>query len=1016
MRSSSLVSLRARTRASYRCTRLRSGGILNSPIYESSNSSGNSIIAQQLLQSPHCHRSFSETSFEAAGAPNSSDGTDTSTGNTSQKQRNRNQPIQNSWSLIKNRILDIPVGELSSAQWHEAQEALKTTTEEADSIASSWSVLDRLQEEALAIHIDGTTNTQTKAKRQQGATAQDGALLSTDALSWVVNSWRVCAAKKEKPPLTSQDIMVRLDRYSESGLVRPNVQTYTMVIDAIRYTEDPSRAPLTAESLLKDMLLQREKNKDISISPNRVTICSILHLWSRSGLSEAPQKVEQHLATLKDWYQQELKSNSAEISEPFRPDERVYVTVISTWAKSGNRHAGRRATELLQEMKETPGLEPSNVVYSAVLDAMAKSGQADEAHALLNEMLRLYFANKGAGNTTTTAVQPDVYAFASVMGAYARAGKAEVAEGLLQEMETMCEQTRNENFRPNTGCYNILIGAFAGIREPHRAQAVFERMMESPYDSVKPNLASFNQVLHAWAKSGNVDAVERVTAILDRIELLHSKHSTRGESPLKPNHMSYNNLLNCYANSPNPRKYAPFAQQKLEWMHLQSDASMKPTRISYNIVLRAWGKAGLPQKADGLLRDICRLYRNSQGSLIAPHVDLFITVIAGWAVSKDKEAPQRVEALLKLMEDLHDTEGLETKPNQIAYNAFLDCLARSRDPNAAHRAERVLRRMQDQWRAGFEGIKPDVVSFTSVITAWSRSKHAEAPVRAEVLFREMQESKDGDLQPDPVTYCALMSAFSRHNRPFKVQTVFDAMEARYKAGDSSLRPNVPAYTTLIQAWAKAAGPERAAVLLADMIHKFETGELDLKPDTRIFNTVLQAWCRSGRPDAADKAEEGLDSMHSLAASGRFNVRPDLFTYSFVISAHVTLGRSDSAERVHKLLQRLKKLYAETNDVACRPDLRVYADVVCAWIKSDSPQAANIIEELILELSLVGGRSWKEQGLIPCRRMVDALSSSLLPESVQLTEHLLVVMRSHGLHLDASTAKTASFFDERHSTK
>jgi pentatricopeptide repeat protein len=186
------------------------------------------------------------------------------------------------------------------------------------------------------------------------------------------------------------------------------------------------------------------------------------------------------------------------------------------------------------------------------------------------------------------------------------------------------------------------------------------------------------------------------------------------------------------------------------------------------------------------------------------------------------------------------------------------------------------------------------------------------------------------------------------------------MEARHKAGDSRVRPSSFAYTTLLQAWAKAAEPERAAAVLTDMVHKFETGDLDWKPDTRAFNTVLQAWYRSARPDAAYKAEEGLASMHSLALSGRSNLRSDLFTYSCVISAHVKSGRPESAERAHKLLQRLKELYAETDDAACRPNLRVYADVLCVWTRSRSPQAANIIEELILELSLVSGRSWKEE--------------------------------------------------------
>jgi hypothetical protein len=82
--------------------------------------------------------------------------------------------------------------------------------------------------------------------------------------------------------------MSRLEHYSESGLVRPNVQTYIMVIDAIRYTESPSRAPLTAESLLEVMLRMRDKHKDVSLSPDKLTIGSILHRWSRSGLPEAP--------------------------------------------------------------------------------------------------------------------------------------------------------------------------------------------------------------------------------------------------------------------------------------------------------------------------------------------------------------------------------------------------------------------------------------------------------------------------------------------------------------------------------------------------------------------------------------------------------------------------------------------------------------------------------------------------------------------------------------------------------
>jgi len=894
----------------------------------------------------------------------------------------RNKPIQKSWKRAKNRLLDVPISELTPVLWYEAEQALKKTNIQPDSIASSLTLLDRLHQEAL----DRKTREEKVASRDT--------LLSIDSVNWVVNTWRLCAAQEMSSlPISPRDIVQRLESYIESGLARPNVQTYSMIIDALQYTEDPADAPIFAESLIERML----QHKDAYLRPNNVTVSSILHLWSKSGQDEATSRAEYHLETLKGRYNE---SKTPDLC----PDTQVYAKVISTWARSGRPNAGRRAAELLLEAKETPGLKPNSIVYSAVLDAMAKSGEAEQAHALLNEMMRLY--SNGDAN-----VQPDVYAFSCVLAAYANVGQAKATEGLLGEMEVLYEQTGDEKFRPNTVCYSILIGAFAANKEPRRAEGVLKRMMESPYDSVKPNIVSFNQVLHAWSTVGGDEGAERATVILERMETMNVK----GESPLKPNGKSYNVLLDCYANSANLRKYAPVAQSKLEWMHRQNDPSVRPSKVSYNTVLRSWSKAGAPQKAEALLRGVCQMHRDGK-SVVVPHVDLFTTVVAGWASSRDAQASERVELLLQFMEELHQREGLDTMPNCITYNAYLDCLARSRDSNAAERAEHALRRMQERYKAGVEGLKPDVISFTSVITAWSRSRHRSAPDQAEALFREMQESDDTEQRPNIMTYNALMSTFARHSRPFKVATVYDDMEERYKAGDSRLKPNFFVYTTLLQSWAKAAEPERAANVLQEMILKFESGDLERQPDTRTFNTVLQAWYRSSRPDAADKAEDGLEMMHSLAASNRFSVRPDLFTYSCVISAHARSGRPDSAVRAHHLLQRLHILYEETGDKACQPDLRVYSDVIILWTKSTDLLASERMDTLILGLSKAGDHSWKEQGLVACRRILEALAKSLLPNSLQHAESLGRVMAEHGLYLDLSTmniADKSSTAHERH---
>ena len=83
-----------------------------------------------------------------------------------------------------------------------------------------------------------------------------------------------------------------------------------------------------------------------------------------------------------------------------KPNTISFNSVISAWAKSGERGAAQRAESILKRMQElheagNPDVKPNTISFNSVISAWANSGErgaAERAEAILKRMQELHEA------------------------------------------------------------------------------------------------------------------------------------------------------------------------------------------------------------------------------------------------------------------------------------------------------------------------------------------------------------------------------------------------------------------------------------------------------------------------------------------------------------------------------------------------------------------------------------------------------------------------------------------------
>lgn len=689
--------------------------------------------------------------------------------------------------------------------------------------------------------------------------------IATNMLNHLVHGWTQQPAK-----LRPMGILLRLEEYTSS--VQADVHTYEMILETSIQMGDKD-VPKVATLVIG--ALEGVQNDVDKVSRIKERIQDIEKCgWSTAVVdSDDGSDIPRHpLLSPLEAEKQLLASSQGKV-----PFNREFNEVLQAWVNSDKdpNAIATRCVEILRHMVElhNQGNDraiPTQVTYLLVISALARSGRAREAEAILMELLDAFDCYG------VEMQQPNSIHFTAVIDAWAKSKSQDAphrAWHLLAKMQRMARDTRNTGLIPSTITYNAVLNSIA----------------QTSSQDLKAGLAAHELLkeMWTWYEEGNIHA--------------------------KPDLVTYNTTLNALAESANEDS-AKAADRLLLSMHtrfMEGDQDMKPDLVSYNTVLKAWRNSGAsdgPERASALLDEMERL-ASFEGFNTIPDRTSFLTVINTWSRSGRSEALQHVKSLLEKCSIVGVSLDISL------FNTFLDGLAKC---GYSHEAHEVLIELCDDYLTGRSEIKPDLITFNTVIASWKSNAK-----KAELVFCQLKElASKLDLSPNVISFTALITAFAQCGHTEMAEKYFQELQTLYATtSDQKLQPDRKLYAIMLKAWKfsnDASSLDKGFRLLEDLKALESAGFRNCSPDLYIYNTLLEIVASSQTLDKAERAQQILYEMNAR------NIKVNKFTLDCVLLAcsrvacnenTTTTQREQAFSIAFRVFHRLLK--------ECQPDPRVF---------------------------------------------------------------------------------------------
>lgn len=258
--------------------------------------------------------------------------------------------------------------------------------------------------------------------------------------------------------------------------------------------------------------------------------------------------------------------------------------------------------------------------------------------------------------------------------------------------------------------------------------------------------------------------------------------------------------------------------------------------------------------------------------------------------------------------------------NTISYTTLIGIYARKGDKSSAKKAMSFLHKME-----GSSHVKPNIQTYNSVLHALVNAGDMQ---RAEHRLQQMEEI---DLV-SVVSYTILMNGWRMKNDYSKVESTFEKMK-RAATHNTACEPNFHAYVTLIRAYTQANEPEKAQNTLMQMYKS------KIPANSQLLTAVIDCWGKSGQRDAGSKAEKLLSWMiEEYRATDDKNLQPNEYTFGAAIAAWSKSRAFGKAQRANDLLCQMRSL-AEEGVLDKTPNTHCYTAVMnaCAYCVNDTSE-------------------------------------------------------------------------------
>ena len=190
----------------------------------------------------------------------------------------------------------------------------------------------------------------------------------------------------------------------------------------------------------------------------------------------------------------------------------------------------------------------------------------------------------------------------------------------------------------------------------------------------------------------------------------------------------------------------------------------------------------------------------------------------------------------------------------------------------------------------------------------------------------------------------MISAWARIGRLDKAEEVlWKANEIRVKY--KTLVPDIFTYNSIVHGYLKDKNSKSSLekiMKIVDYMNENKEEQPLIRPDCFTYHCVLRALGKSSDLDAADRAVQTLETMHSLWESGDKSLRPATAFYNMAIN---TIAKSKGNVNPQKALNVLNLIELSK---FCNPDIISYTTVIECFSKSTDPTAAERSLEIFYE--------------------------------------------------------------------
>lgn len=669
----------------------------------------------------------------------------------------------------------------------------------------------------------------------------------------------------KKQDLDYQQMLEIIDNLRSGSLPLPITdRTYTTLIRAATNRGDPKLAPMFADQLLDRML--EESLEFPTMQPSTNTMNAVLHAWAKSGLPEAPEKVEHLFRVLCEQFETGVLDNP--------PDNSSYTALMLVWSRSERMDAASKVEDVLNRMKDAPweNVIPDTEVYRAAIHSWVNSEDKSSSlkvYSLFVEIVRSYMASRDEN------VMIDGDLFSIVISKLAKERHCEKAEEIFQLLEELYELTDDNRFKPSPRSLLGMVIAYSHSKKAGAAEKAESmiRQVESlawqgEGNNLNPRLLPkrgyYADVIIALSKSRNADDTERAVQLLLSMIDLHRAGATN----ILPDKFLFDHVLTSLAGTSRPQA-AQRSENLLKLMHdvsseFKRSGAKKPNEYSYLQVINAWSKSQepeAPKRAEEVFHRMLAQYNETGDKSLAPNLRHYTSLIACWARSKDPDAPNRAQTIFDAAVELHEAGDESFKPDRFLYVSLMRAWS---DVGAASKVEAIFLTMYEEYSSSRQkSLMPNALMFNIMLAAWLRSDSPEAQHKATILFDSMvQFSEDktlDDVAPDGYTYLNILkiilksqSKDSAEQCEKYLQLLKSTPILKDRRGHQQI---FSCYVSTLAAWyrrADATARTRKEALVDELTRLVHTGQIPL-PSRSDYVRFLGTVAMSKIPGKSDRA-------------------------------------------------------------------------------------------------------------------------------------------------------------------